>query len=134
MQSYGTWYTENLFLSQIFLSIREDQMGMCYPRSPSTPSQEVKNMSRKLRQLKSQMFLKQVEVEEPPSSVDFFRSFRLAVEQDFKEVFQSRSISLSDEGTSSRSSSFDDSMSFINASFSSIGDIHRSEERRHQND
>jgi hypothetical protein len=40
----------------------------------SEESQEVRDASRKLRQLKRQMFLKQVE--EPPSSVDnFFRSF-----------------------------------------------------------
>jgi hypothetical protein len=90
--------------------------------------QEVRDMSRKLRQLKRQMFLKQVET---PSPVDSFRSLimNLAVEEEVKEVFRSRSNSLSSEGISSRSSSFDNSFVYDNNdSFSSIGDLHRVEE------
>jgi hypothetical protein len=94
----------------------------------SQESQEVRAMSRKLRQLKRQMFLKQVET---PSPVNSFRSLivNLAVEEEAKEVFRSRSNSLSSQGTSSRSLSFDNSIMISNSdSFSSIGHLHRVEE------
>jgi hypothetical protein len=88
---------------------------------------EVKSMSRKLRQLKRKMFLKQVEA---PMPVDSFRSFimGLAVEQEAKESYQSRSNSLSFERTSLRLSSFDNTASSFNDSISSIGDLRRIEE------
>jgi hypothetical protein len=84
-------------------------------------------MSRKLRQLKRQMFLKQVET---PSPVDSFRSLimNLAIELEAEEAFRSRSDSLSSEGASSMSSSFDNSFIYNNDSFSSIGDLHCIEE------
>jgi hypothetical protein len=83
--------------------------------------QEVRNMSRKLRQLKRQMFLKQVEA---TSSVDSFRSLimGLTVEQDeAKQAVRWRSNSLSSERTLSRFSSF-------NGSCSSMGDRQQIEE------
>jgi hypothetical protein len=88
--------------------------------------QEVRDMSRKLRHVKRQMFLKQVET---PSPVDSFRSLimNLAIEEEAKEAFRSRSNSISSEGTSSRSSSFDNSSVYNNDSFFSIGDLHRDE-------
>jgi hypothetical protein len=70
---------------------------------------ELKSMSRKLRQLKRQMFLKQVEA--APTPVDTFRSLimGLAVEQEAKEALWSRSDSFSSQRTLSRFSSFNDS-------------------------
>jgi hypothetical protein len=84
--------------------------------------QEVRNMSRKLRQVKRQMFLKQVEA---PTPVDSFRSLimNLAVEEEAREAYRSRSNSLSSDGHSSRSSSFDNSCSSFNDSFRSVGDL-----------
>ena len=86
-------------------------------------------MSRKLRQVKRQMFLKQVEA---PTPVDSFRSLimNLAVEEEAKEAYtyRSRSNSLSSEGRSSRSSSFDNSCTSFNESFRSIRDLRQIEE------
>ena len=78
--------------------------------------QEVRDMSHRLRQLKRQMFLKQVEM---PSSIHSFRSLiiNLAIEEEAKEAFRSRC-------TSSRSSSFDNPFISDNDSFSSIKDLH----------
>jgi predicted transcriptional regulator len=65
--------------------------------------QELKNMSRRLRQLKRQMFLRQAQQEVSP--VNSFRSLiiDLAVEQEAREAYRSRSDSMS----STRTSSFD---------------------------
>ena len=73
----------------------------------SQDRQDLKNMSRKLRQLKRQMLLKKVEASKNPSPVDNFRRLiiDLAVEQEALEARRSRSASLS---SSSRESSFDD--------------------------
>jgi hypothetical protein len=83
--------------------------------------QEVINMDRKMRQLKGQMFLKQV-----------FRSLimGLAVEEEAREAYRSRSNSFSSEARSSRSSSFDNHSccSSINTSLHSIGDLQPIEE------
>jgi hypothetical protein len=89
--------------------------------------QEVRNMARKLRQLKRQMFLKQVEA---PTPVDSFRSLimGLAVEEEAREACRSRSNSFSSEGRSSRSSSFDISCTSFNDSLRSIGDLYQIEE------
>jgi hypothetical protein len=89
--------------------------------------QEVRDMSRNLRQLKRQMYLKQVET---PSPVDSFLSLlmNLAVAEDAKEAFRSRPISLSSDETLSRASSLDNSFISNKDSFSSIGDLHRVEE------
>jgi hypothetical protein len=92
--------------------------------------QEVRNMSRKLQQLKRQMFLKQVEGSKDPSPVNRFRSLivDLAVEEEAKEAFRLRSNSISPEGTLSGSSSFDYYVSSLYATSSSMGDLHRVEE------
>jgi hypothetical protein len=77
-------------------------------------------MSRKLRQLKRQMFLKQVESSKDPSPVDSFRSLiiNLAVEEEAKEAYRSRSNSLSS----------DNSCTSFNDSLRSIGDLRWIEE------
>ncbi len=86
-------------------------------------------MARKMRQLKRQMFLKQVEA---PTPVDMFRSLimGLAVEEEAREAYRSRSNSFSSEARSSRSSSFDNysCCSSINTSLRSIGDLRQIEE------
>ena len=82
------------------------------PSVSNKDRQEIKHISRSLRQLKRQMFLKAVEGSQEPSPVDSFRSLiiDLAVEQEAKEAVRARSDSMS-SGRSSRSTSFDDTLS-----------------------
>jgi uncharacterized membrane protein YgcG len=104
-----------------------NQLSKNSRKMSSQELQEVRHMSRKLRQLKRQMILKQVEA---PTPVDSFRSLimNLNVEEGAKEAYRSRSNSLSSEGRSSRSSSFDNSGTSFNDSLRSIGDLHQIEE------
>jgi hypothetical protein len=96
------------------------------PKSDRTVSlssqelQEVRTISRNLRQVKCQMFLKQVEGSKHHLPVDSFRShiFNHAVEEASKVAFRSRYHSLSSERTSLRSClSFDDDDDYSSSSF-----------------
>lgn len=72
-------------------------------RMSNQERQEIRSLSRRLRRLKRQMLLKHVEQSLEPSPVDSFRCLimDLAVEQEAREAYRSRSNSMASDRTPS---------------------------------
>lgn len=85
----------NKVLLNSMIASQKPSSNSSFDRMSNQERQEIKSMSRALRKLKRQMFLKHVESSQEPSPVDSFRALivDLAVQQEATEAYRTRSNS-----------------------------------------